>query len=525
MNTEMKMLQKKIALVLFVACCLTACNKPDVTYELSMTWVGNEDFSPVELQEQMDVNIRIKADAGIKEFVVNVDSDVLEPGLALIGITDPAMDLINDETVTDVLDNVTGGELPTGDRLWNQKEVDFNLSSLLPLILALEPENGTDHIFTISVKDGENQFLEKTCTFHYTGTSSITVSEIDLWLNTAVVNVELTSDVTAPTLAYRVKGAEEWNICTTFSEGTFTIAPEWEESVNSAEINLYSLKGNTGLFAGNVYELELRNGEEVIASAEYSTAEGDVIPNGDMSGWSFKTMTMSDTDYKITYPNQEGESFWDSGNNMFLEQYDESGNPKTFTPLCMEDEGSAMLSARLVLGAVFAPGNMYTGDFNYSGLSGTASFGKKYDWSARPKSLKVSYKGSVGVVDKVGSYDPEAEEWKDKQDVSRIYAVVIDWTAQHPVTSGMVEPTGMWDPSISNSVEEGAIIGYASLDIVASQDDFTTVEIPFYWYDTEAKPADGNYSLVISCATSNRGDYLTGCSTNVLYVDNFEWGY
>lgn len=60
----------------------------------------------------------------------------------------------------------------------------------------------------------------------------------------------------------------------------------------------------------------------------------------------------------------------------------------------------------MVLDFVFAPGNMFTGDFNYSGFSGTVNFGKPYAWTARPRALKVRYKAQIGKIDKVGSYDP-----------------------------------------------------------------------------------------------------------------------
>lgn len=43
--------------------------------------------------------------------------------------------------------------------------------------------------------------------------------------------------------------------------------------------------------------------------------------------------------------------------------------------------------------------------------------------------------------------------------------------------------------------------------------------------DTEARPADGRYSLVISCASSAFGDYLCGNMGNELYVDDFQWVY
>ena len=330
--------------------------------------------------------------------------------------------------------------------------------------------------------------------------STVEVSNVDLWANTATLSF---GDVTPDAVSYRVKGTETWFDAESV-DGVFTIAPVWNESKNDAGLTVYTVEEGTGIFAGKTYEFQLDG--ETVADAELTTATGDVIPNGDMSGW-----TMKDGD--LPYPNAEGESFWDSGNNSFAK-------------LCQQDpEGVAYLKANMVLGSVFAPGNMYTGDFVMSGFSGTANFGKVYTWTARPTSFKLSYKAEVGIIDKAGSSDPEGESYKGKQDITRIYAVVVDWTKQHGVTSGIGTPTGMWDPATAASLDEGAIIGYASLNITESKAEFTDVEIPFVWYDTAAKPAEGNYSIVISCATSNRGDYLTGCSTNELWVDDFEWVY
>ena len=45
------------------------------------------------------------------------------------------------------------------------------------------------------------------------------------------------------------------------------------------------------------------------------------------------------------------------------------------------------------------------------------------------------------------------------------------------------------------------------------------------YYDTACAAPQSSYTLVISCATSKYGDYMNGCSKNVLYVDDFEWVY
>ena len=85
----------------------------------------------------------------------------------------------------------------------------------------------------------------------------------------------------------------------------------------------------------------------------------------------------------------------------------------------------------------------------------------------------------------------------------------------------------MFCSKCGTKLEEGAILGYASQYITESTtgESFVELVIPFNWYDTAAKPTEGNYSIVISCAASSLGDYLTGCSTNKLWVDNFKFVY
>lgn len=50
------------------------------------------------------------------------------------------------------------------------------------------------------------------------------------------------------------------------------------------------------------------------------------------------------------------------------------------------------------------------------------------------------------------------------------------------------------------------------------------LDLTLHYYDKETKPS-GSYTLVISCATSAYGDYMNGCTSNVMYVDDFQWVY
>lgn len=138
----------------------------------------------------------------------------------------------------------------------------------------------------------------------------------------------------------------------------------------------------------------------------------------------------------------------------------------------------------------------------------------------------MRYKAQIGKIDKVGSYDPDGASYQDKQDCARIFVAVVNWKAQHGVTSGMTAPTGMWDPATAKSLDEGAILGYGDLVITQTATGWVEATLPFNWYAKDAaNPASAPFSLVISCATSMRGDYLTGCSTNTMQVDDFEWVY
>lgn len=468
----------------------------------TIEWASNPDFKPVIIDESLDAFLKISAPAGISSVLVKVESSLLEPVLAMMKIPSE-FDLVNDTEVAAILGGLVGDALPFGDDLLGKTEVSIDITSLVQMISLIATESG-DHSFILTVKDSNGETVQKTCTFSYVyvkPTGYVEVSDIDLWLNTAAVSVT-TENASSVSVWFGEKDGSLSEIEAV--DGAYRIEPEYSSESNDSGLTVYVPVKGTGVYAGKTYVVELRDGETVLDTEEFTTASGDVIPNGDMSAWSTKT--------SLPYPNAEGESFWDSGNN-------------SFSTLCEESDGAAHLKANLVLSAIFAPGNMYTGDFNMSGFSGTASFGKKFDWTARPAALKVSYRANVGTIDKEGASDPLKGSLSGKADTTRVYAVVVDWTAQHSVVSGIGTPSGMWDPATATSLDEGAILGYAMLDITETQADFKDVEVPFVWYDTESKPASDNYSIVISCATSKRGDYLTGCSTNELWIDNFGFAY
>ena len=338
--------------------------------------------------------------------------------------------------------------------------------------------------------------------------------EADLWQNTGTVTALISAEeyASGAALEYRIKGDTEWQPMqeSGYDAGilTATITPEWKTETNPNGLTVYKLVPKKGLFAGHTYEFRLLvGGSEQGAPLEYTAPAGDTIPNGDMEDASMSCWTQ----------NNKTAEFWGSGNNTFTKG------------LCTQAPFAggtrAKLQATSAVG-VLASGNLFTGLFQKDLITrGVVSFGQTYAWKARPRALKVQYFAEhIGPVDIDKKFG--APIGMGDQDRARIMVAIVDWNTRREVGSGTEPPTGTWDPQEAASTEQGKIIAYGSLFIDESStgDRMIDTELELHFYDREAKPS-GLYQLVISCSTSAYGDFMTGCKSNVLYIDNFEWAY
>lgn len=350
----------------------------------------------------------------------------------------------------------------------------------------------------------------------YVETTNVKVAlrEADLWQNTGTVTALISADeyASGAALEYRIKGDTE---CQPMQESgydagilTATIAPEWKTETNPNGLTVYKLVPKKGLFAGHTYEFRLLvGGSEQGAPLEYTAPAGNTIPNGDMEDASMSCWTQ----------NNKTAEFWGSGNNTFTKGL--------CTQASFAGGTRAKLQATSAMG-VLASGNLFTGLFQKDLITrGVVSFGQTYAWKARPRALKVQYFAEhIGPVDIDKKFG--APIGMGDQDRARIMVAIVDWNARREVGSGTEPPTGTWDPQEAASTEQGKIIAYGSLFIDESStgDRMIDTELELHFYDREAKPS-GLYQLVISCSTSAYGDFMTGCKSNVLYIDNFEWAY
>mgnify|MGYP000780315677 FL=1 len=514
----------------------------------TVEWLGHEDLmTPVELAESGNsADIRVSAPGGIKSMQVDITSSVLTTPmegseqnlLEAVGLA-PSMELTNPAN-NDMAAALAGLGFPTPAQLQNQQYVFFQIGGLIDLLASISPTDQTTTAdFKFTVTDNAGTPTEITLKFTKTSATAPTIvynEDADLWANTASFTLSnIPADATSVSVQYRIKGQTTWNDAnvTANEDGSRTalISPTWTAGANEAGLTIHSVDPKTGIFARKSYEYRLLADGATVASGEFTPKNnlGDIIPNAGMESWSTKSMKKIIGSTNVPYPNAVKyedatgtDKFWDSGNNGYMTS---SGTDKLCTQATypgMVGDYCAQLAAKYAVIA-FAAGNLYTGDFVMDGTVGYAQFGQPYTYSARPAALKLKYAAEIGEINRVKN-DPPVSTGLDK---GRIFVCIVEWSDRHAVQSGTsVDKTTFWDPETVSSLNEGKIIGYGSAYITESHTgSMKDLELPIVYYEKTDTPPTGNYTLVISTATSYLGDYLTGCDANKLWVDDFEWVY
>ena len=514
----------------------------------TVEWLGHEDLmTPVELAESGNsADIRVSAPGGIKSMQVDITSSVLTTPmegseqnlLEAVGLA-PSMELTNPAN-NDMAAALAGLGFPTPAQLQNQQYVFFQIGGLIDLLASISPTDQTTTAdFKFTVTDNAGTPTEITLKFTKPSATAPTIvynEDADLWANTASFTLSnIPADATSVSVQYRIKGQTTWNDAnvTANEDGSRTalISPTWTAGANEAGLTIHSVDPKTGIFARKSYEYQLLADGATVASGEFTPKNnlGDIIPNAGMESWSTKSMKKIIGSTNVPYPNAVKyedatgtDKFWDSGNNGYMTS---SGTDKLCTQATypgMVGDYCAQLAAKYAVIA-FAAGNLYTGDFVMDGTVGYAQFGQPYTYSARPAALKLKYAAEIGEINRVKN-DPPVSTGLDK---GRIFVCIVEWSDRHAVQSGTsVDKTTFWDPETVSSLNEGKIIGYGSAYITESHTgSMKDLELPIVYYEKTDTPPTGNYTLVISTATSYLGDYLTGCDANKLWVDDFEWVY
>ena len=499
----------------------------------TMEWVDhtpNADgsYDKEEIKKGMSVKVNLQAAAGIKGFVIAIDSPTLAGILGSAYPTEGSvvtLDMINDPNTAGISGMIQG--FP--ETLPNYSEpINLDLSTLVPMILSL-PNNVGDHIFTLTITDNQDRTLEKTLPFYVPNPQPAISYQVGAWNDMAtftLTNIPATAKTVK--VQYKTTDESEWHDATVNAEHTTaTVQPEFT-SYTAADVDWTTLEKNnvlpykrkvagTGIIDGKTYEYKLivDDFESEIATFNATATENPAIPTLDNSELSCYTQN-----------NNTETTWWGSGSNTSF------GMSIDLCSYSSSYKGAYLKSKNDVTLVKMAPGNLFSGKF-YKGsydMNGTVYFGQPYKWTKRPTGVKVKYDALTGTVD--NNYHKTDKIAIGDTDYARIFVAIVNWDKTRDVTSGISSPTGCWDPETTtdpsgDSYGGGQIVAYASLWISQTElkGSFNEVTLPFNWYDENTNPANANYGLVISCATSAYGDYLAGYKSAEMYVGDFEWVY
>ncbi len=340
---------------------------------------------------------------------------------------------------------------------------------------------------------------------------SVNVKNVNVWTN----EVYLTAvgvDGQANGFRYRVSGASGWTDVSgsaiTADGGQFT-----------AHI--------TGLEPATTYEFYAYTGEDMTDVAQFTTDPARQFPNNSFEHFSLVTDA---TYYKWYDPScddpESREIWWACGSGEGKDGV--SGTASIGVVLTfpdgddkMDGNWSVRCESQKAMGLeLLACGNLFTGRF--AGVIGTTGGSVNYGrpWTTRPKALKVWYKYQSGKVDLIGKLPVGDNTQIGDQDRCEIAVSVGNWDYKKmggvPDSPVYVNTT---DEIYYTSKSQG-VIAFGHL-VSDRSCDWTQIEIPLEYKTLTERPTH----IIVTCAASYLGDYLTGSSQTRLWVDKMELVY
>lgn len=318
----------------------------------------------------------------------------------------------------------------------------------------------------------------------------------------AVVTLRVvTSEAGTPVLRYRAAGTEAWQN----ASGTL-----------SGDIMTFNL---SGLTTGTRYEYQATVGDFVSESKYFTTDEAFVIPGASFEDWStYSASTLLGTkDVILPWSvGDKGASFWGSGNEGAATA------DKVLTNKSGDMKHSGNSSARLASDAamgIIAAGNLFVGEYvKTDGTDGVLSVGRPYNGS-HPRKLKVwaNYRPGNSVTVKKENKEYLPAGFGEGNDHGQIYVAL---------TTAAVEIRTKAKNRKLFSKDDSEVIAYGEVtwtEAFGPDGALLEVEIPFE-YNDRAKTVKPTH-LVIVASASKYGDYFSGSSSSVMYLDDFELVY
>lgn len=385
--------------------------------------------------------------------------------------------------------------------------------------------NGNSYTYNINVADFNQNIIETKDLGEGKG-------DADVW-------------TTKATLSASICGVEDFNLANAYfeykadEEGADFVKVSAENDAAQARVasGVSKIKAElNGLTPGKkyIYRAVYSDGTDSYTTPDYAfTTEAETpLFNGNMDAWyqrpgSGFSRRAQWFACSQEYFNANG-TWWDSSNRGTTEGvgYLANKNPTTGSSTVVHTEGgmSAQLASTSAVG-VLAAASLYAGTFN--SLVGTS--GAKLDWgrpfTSRPKALHGWYQYQSGKMDFVNtSSEATAGLVKgESDDLCSAYIALIH--VDNPNKNGTAITVNNTDMSTFPDWEnDPRIVAYAALpeaDGVSTNGEWKEMMLNLNYHRTDLKPTH----IIIVFAASKYGDYFTGSTKSILYLDDFDFIY
>ena len=345
--------------------------------------------------------------------------------------------------------------------------------------------------FIIESNNGKNR--TQSCRFEVVSAAAIEAVSATPWAQFAFLKAKWYPE-TRPegvTFQYRKQASADW-----IDVDVSMIEADDQSKTYTAEI--WGLDGNTQ------YVFRAVSAEETQTKEKTFTTEGaGQIPNMGFDLW-YKSGS-------VWYPNENSSNFyWDTANGGS----DAVGVYPTSPEYSHIKGGSAAakLESKSVSLVGLAAGNIYSGKF-VKAITSLTNPGAELDWGVPFTSRPIAIKGYVdyrpGTVNKTNA---PYTGMSGKADIGIVQAFITDWSSPFRISTA----SGKFVDTDSDS----GIIAHGAIDVNQTSG-YIEFVIPLTYRSTTRIPR----YVVVAASASKYGDYFTGSTSSVMYVDEFTFIY
>ena len=387
-----------------------------------------------------------------------------------------------------------------------------------------------------TIKDGDLEFtlvvdystdiVDDTIIFEPVSTGLALTPVYEIWAAHATVYADVDPNENAGAtvqFAYSTDGGSTWE----YADGV-----NYDEGVWKADL--------TGLTPSTEYTYALAiNGEHVGSPLTFTTEAAPNLPN---ASFEYVSLVSGKDYYKFYDPNcgvADGSyMFWGSGNGEGSEGVNGSANMgiviTTIDTGDKIDGNQSVLCQNNSIVGMLTAGNLFTGQF--AGLVGTSggkvNFGRP--WTSRPSALKIWAKYTTGQINILKNENLGVS--KSDYDRAQIKFAIGTWdykkyggTKDSPVHVNTTDASTFVDfYTDASTIANGDLIIYNDGYMInngekvsATTSEWIEYIIPLDYRQLTTYPTH----IVISCATSQFGDYFTGYDGGRLWIDAAELIY